>query len=123
MKREKILILIVLAIGIGLIAFSFVQRRALHTQPDAVRLRVTSTGGGHKRTVAVEPLAEGRHQLIEVDGPLGVTIVEVDGFRAHVVSSPCPDKICVRMGWLSRPGDYAACLPNKVLAEIIDDSR
>lgn len=123
MKREKILILIVLAIGIGLIAFNFVQRHTLRRQPDEVRLRVTSTGGGRKRTVAIEPLAEGKHQVIEVEGPLGVTTVEVDGLRAHVVSSPCPDKICVRMGWLSRPGDYSACLPNKVLAEIIDDSH
>jgi hypothetical protein len=29
--------------------------------------------------------------------------------------SDCPDQICVNTGWLSRGGDFAACLPNEIL--------
>jgi len=30
----------------------------------------------------------------------------------------CPDKICVRSGWLTKSGDVAVCLPNKVIIKI-----
>jgi len=45
-------------------------------------------------------------------------VVEVDGRRARVVGSPCRDKLCVRAGWLARPGDMAVCLPQRVIVEI-----
>lgn len=34
-------------------------------------------------------------------------------------SSTCRDKICVKAGFLSRPGESAACLPNKVVIKIV----
>ena len=45
-------------------------------------------------------------------------VVEVDGPRARVISSPCRDKLCIHAGWLERPGDIAACLPQRVVVEI-----
>jgi hypothetical protein len=42
-------------------------------------------------------------------------IVEVENGRARVVSSDCPDKICVNSGWVQNCGQVAACLPNGVL--------
>jgi len=30
------------------------------------------------------------------------------------ISSDCPDKVCINSGRLSRSGDFAACLPNKL---------
>lgn len=54
-------------------------------------------------------------QLVEARGPLGVTRVVIDGEGgARVLSSPCPLKICVRAGRLERPGQVAACVPNRV---------
>lgn len=34
-------------------------------------------------------------------------------------SSDCPDQICVRTGRITLPGSFAACLPNKVLIQIV----
>ena len=42
-------------------------------------------------------------------------IVEVKNGKARVVSSNCPDKICVHTGWVSECGHFAACLPNGVI--------
>jgi hypothetical protein len=47
-------------------------------------------------------------------GPRGDTIVEISGGTARVVDSPCPDKICVAAGSISRTGQFIACLPNRV---------
>lgn len=32
--------------------------------------------------------------------------------------STCPDKLCVKSGWISKPGDIAVCLPYKVIIKI-----
>ena len=47
-------------------------------------------------------------------GPRGDTVVEIGGGTVRVVDSPCPDKICVAAGRISRTGQFVACLPNRV---------
>lgn len=37
--------------------------------------------------------------------------------------SDCPDQICVREGWLSTQGQFAACLPNGLSLHIIGDDK
>jgi hypothetical protein len=34
------------------------------------------------------------------------------------VHSDCPDKICIHSGFLSTPGQSAACLPNRVVLRV-----
>lgn len=36
------------------------------------------------------------------------------------VDSPCPDHLCEGFGWLSRAGDWAACLPAEASVTIED---
>jgi hypothetical protein len=55
---------------------------------------------------------------LEIEGPLGITVVSVESGAARVISSPCRDKICIRAGRLKSAGDWTACLPNKVLVRI-----
>lgn len=43
-----------------------------------------------------------------------------DGFIAFV-ESDCPDQVCIHMGRLSRVGQSAACLPNRVSVVIIGE--
>lgn len=44
--------------------------------------------------------------------------VEVADGAARVAASDCPDQVCVRTGWLSRPGETAACVPAGILLRI-----
>ena len=46
-----------------------------------------------------------------------VVIVSRDG-KIHFESSPCPDKVCVESGELEKNGDFASCLPEKVVIKI-----
>ena len=55
---------------------------------------------------------------IRIPGPLGETLVEIGGGGAHITSSPCKNQSCVTMGQVSLPGQWSACLPNKVLLYI-----
>lgn len=42
--------------------------------------------------------------------------------RIRFVWSDCPDGVCVRTGWISRVGQTAACVPNRVLIKITGDA-
>jgi hypothetical protein len=75
--------------------------------------RVVIQGSGRTWVFPLE--AEER---ITVPGPLGETIVEIGGGRALVLSSPCANQTCVAAGHIRRPGNWTACLPNKVLVSI-----
>ena len=39
------------------------------------------------------------------------------------VHSDCPDQVCVHTGWLNRPGQFAACVPNQVLLIIVGEQE
>lgn len=47
-------------------------------------------------------------------------IFEVRDGEIAFVKSDCPDQICVRTGFLSRPGQMAACLPNNLILVMIN---
>ncbi len=37
--------------------------------------------------------------------------------------SDCPDKICIRSGRLKYVGQFAACLPNKIVLKIVSEEK
>lgn len=45
-------------------------------------------------------------------------IVQVEKGRIRYLSAGCPDALCVSSGWLSKPGDTAACLPARTVVAI-----
>jgi hypothetical protein len=55
---------------------------------------------------------------VQVPGPLGETVVAIREGSVQVLSSPCPEKICVKTGRISKPGQWIACLPNRVLVTV-----
>lgn len=55
---------------------------------------------------------------LRVPGPLGETVVVIEEGSARVVSSPCTEKICIKTGRISKPGQWIACLPNRVFISI-----
>ena len=81
---------------------------------------VYASAGGHA-TVNIKadagrwvfPIEE--NHLETVFGPLGPTVIKIRDGAARVVSSPCPDQVCVAVGEIWRPGQWAACLPNRVM--------
>jgi len=57
-------------------------------------------------------------ESIVVSGPLGDTVVEIDGGGARIISSPCLNQTCVSAGRVQKAGQWAACLPNRVMMYI-----
>jgi len=44
--------------------------------------------------------------------------VAVKGGRIAITGSDCPDKTCVRTGFIGVPGQITACLPNRLMIRI-----
>ncbi len=57
-------------------------------------------------------------RIVNVKGPLGITEVEIDRTSVRIIKSPCRNKICIRSGSISKPGQWIACLPNRVIVSI-----
>jgi hypothetical protein len=54
----------------------------------------------------------------DVAGPLGDTVLIITGGTAFVEDSPCPDRLCVHMPGISKPGQWIACLANRVFVRV-----
>jgi hypothetical protein len=57
-------------------------------------------------------------QQITVKGRLGKSLLEVKDGQIRFITSPCHNKFCIRAGWLTKNGDFLACLPNQISIEL-----
>ena len=103
---DKVLIGVLLVLSI----VSFLAINILKTEGTVV---VIEQG---YRVLGRYPLKHDRE--IAVVGPLGKTHVEIKNGQVCIVDSPCPQKVCVRMGQIHRVGDIVVCAPNQVLVRI-----
>jgi hypothetical protein len=55
---------------------------------------------------------------VKITGEYNELIVAEKG-RICFMEADCPDRVCVNTGWISRPGQVAACLPAGVVIKII----
>lgn len=40
-----------------------------------------------------------------------------------IEDADCPDKICLKQGFINKPGQSIICLPHKLVIEIIGDTK
>jgi len=57
-------------------------------------------------------------ETILVPGPLGETVIRLENGTGRVISSPCANQTCVAVGRIHAPGEWAACLPNRVMLSV-----
>jgi hypothetical protein len=73
----------------------------------------------NSQPVARFVLSSGR--LLEehtIRGPNGNAVLQTENGRIRMVSSPCRDKLCVKHGWISKPGESIICLPERIVVRI-----
>ncbi len=56
-------------------------------------------------------------KTIKISGQYATTII-AEHNRICFLDSNCPDEVCVKTGWLSKVGDLAVCLPNKIIIKL-----
>lgn len=106
MFRVKVKPLDVAAIALSLAAVAAFSLAA-STAEEAAQVVIEASGTRYRFPVATD-------RVERFAGPRGDTIVEIADGTVRVVDSPCPDKICVAAGRISRTGQFIVCLPNRV---------
>ena len=62
-----------------------------------------------------------KNQVINIAGSSGITKIEIKDNKFRFVESPCPNKSCIKMGWVSLNNLSIVCLPNRVSAYLVED--
>ncbi|MCB2199325.1 NusG domain II-containing protein [bacterium] len=106
---DWIIIILLLALSAGVTAMTI----QLPTGQHAV---VTVNG----ERAAILPVGE--EAELEVEGPLGITTIVSDADGVRIVDSPCPHKLCVRMGRVLSRGQTILCVPNHVAIRVEGDA-
>ncbi|MCU0644863.1 MAG: NusG domain II-containing protein [bacterium] len=104
---DKILVVLIVVIGIA----SLFAISRLKQPGDRVIIEVN---GQELQRLDLESSQE-----ITVTGPIGNTRIKIDHSTVQVVSSDCPEKICVKTGKIRHAGEIIVCVPNKVVVKII----
>ncbi|GBE05645.1 hypothetical protein BMS3Abin10_01278 [bacterium BMS3Abin10] len=60
-------------------------------------------------------------RVVSVKGPLGDNIIEIKDGKIRMKDAPCPQKLCVRQGWVDRGA--IVCLPNRVVVSVGGDKQ
>ena len=72
------------------------------------------TGGA----VGLYPLDEDQTLRFDSDNG-GYNIVVISGGTVRVSEASCPDQVCVREGATDQTNDPIACLPNKLVVQVV----
>jgi len=102
-----IVVIIVLLIA----SVAFIPLLRSHQQSDMVQVYHVN------KLIAEYPLD--KDTSFTVEGRLGPAQVEINGRRARISDSSCPNHICVHTGWIEEPYQAVICAPNQLLVGII----
>ncbi|HHY14041.1 MAG TPA: NusG domain II-containing protein [Thermoanaerobacterales bacterium] len=58
-------------------------------------------------------------EKVEVKGIAGYSIVEIGKDKVRMYYSPCDNKDCLKVSWISKPGQMIVCLPNQIAVKIV----
>jgi hypothetical protein len=53
----------------------------------------------------------------------GYNIIRIEKGRIRIVDADCPDKLCVKTGWITESGQNIICLPHKLIIKIQGGSK
>lgn len=80
-----------------------------------------SVDGELIKTIPLHTISNGEEFTVKTK--LGVNIIKIENGMVKIIDADCPDKICVKDGPISKPGEMLVCLPHKVVVEIKGHSK
>lgn len=112
-KRFKIGDFVIIAAVVIFILFFFY--RNVLSKPAGRRVEITAQA--YENSFFLD-----EDRVVEVEGPLGITEVLISDGEAWVRSSPCREKICIKMGRVKRVSEQVVCIPNRVVVEVVGEN-
>ena len=108
MDRKDLILIICLLITAGLLYLLISARQSASTCEIILDGKVIQT------------VSLSEDQTFSPEGFPEITL-EIRSGKIRFLSSDCPDQICVKSGFISHPGEYAVCLPHRLMIRIPED--
>lgn len=105
-----------LVVALGVVAVALLFQTLWQFEP-ANKLRIRQ-GDSVYATLSLN-----QTRSLEISGPLGVSKISIANGKVRFEQSPCHNQYCVHQGWLSKAGQVAVCLPNRVSIEMLGASK
>lgn len=120
-QGDKTVLIVVLLVVLLVGGFIWLWKNHSQVTDVDVPQVVIEVNGEIKEQFPLTDLEPGDRRQIE--GALGYSVVKGGENKVMMVESPCPDKICIGMGWISHPGEAIVCLPNRVVIRVIGSDK
>lgn len=110
-KGDKYLIIIIIIIS--LISIIYVERDATSYNSKYISIQVN---GKEYKKITFNPKMVGK--TIPIKTKYCYNLIEIGDEKVRVIEADCPDKLDVKQGYISKPGETIVCLPNRLIIEI-----
>ena len=114
--RKADYILIIFLIVISAVSFFFMVQKSEEAEHKYASVKID---GIEVKRIFFSKETIGKIYVIESE--YGKNVVEMDKDRVHIIEASCPDKLDVKQGYITRPGEIIVCLPNHLTVEIVED--
>ncbi|MDO5718499.1 MAG: NusG domain II-containing protein [Tissierellia bacterium] len=110
-KGDIITIFIIIVLGLSFLIF--INRTQNQTGNSYISIQVD---GKEIKKIEFDENTIGTEY--EINNEFGYNKLEIGENRVRVIEADCKDKIDVKQGWISKPGETLVCLPHKLVIEI-----
>ena len=107
--KMRLLDYFILLIFLAVIGFATMK---VFTKKSGSRILMVQTQG-ERYAYSME-----KNMRLEFSGPCGKSIIIIENEEAWFENSDCENRVCVESGKISRPNQWAACLPNGIIIYI-----
>ncbi len=106
----------VLIICLAVIAVLILVWNTVGVSPGQAVTAVITQDGSVIKEINLNDLKE--PEFIYIDEPVK-QLIRAEKGKIRFMESDCPNKTCVKTGWLTKAGDRAVCIPSKVVITIV----
>lgn len=115
-KGDKYLIIFIIVISI--LSLVYVKKAAISYEKKYIAIQVD---GKEYKKVFFGPEVVG--EKIPIKTKFGYNLIEIGDGKVRVIEADCPDKLDVKQGYISKPGEVIVCLPNRLVIEIKGEKK
>lgn len=112
-KGDKILFVIVIAVLLIMSAGTYAYKLAFKGKD---KIAVIKQEGKVVKTINLSKLKGTEKFDIKEGNHFNTIAIEKD--KISIIDADCPDKVCIKTGWISDAGQSIVCLPNKLIVTI-----
>lgn len=118
-KGDKIVGIILLIIVVITLSATLVYKNSVKGSEN---IAVIKRSGKILKTIDLNKVVKPEEFTLKTENG-DYNTIEVKHNSIRIIDANCPNKLCVKSGWISKPGEIIVCLPFKLIITINAESK